>query len=139
MMTTRCWLQHAGLAALVALGGASAHAAEPRYGFRDLGDLGGSQSWAFGINKSGEVVGSSDTMGPRAERAFRWSGAGVRNLGALGGRSSNVYGINDAGEVVGAAEMADGGSHAFLWVQGSRRDLGTLGGRDSYAYGVNAA
>ena len=60
-------------------------------------------SYAFGINDAGQVVGRSFTAGG-AHHAFITGpdGMGMRDLGTLGGTDySDADGINDAGQVVG--------------------------------------
>lgn len=88
-------------------------------GMTDLGTLGGSDSYATGINDAGRVVGWSFTAGvdgPTYQHAFITGpdGKGMTDLGALGGSHSFAYGINDAGQVVGSFETAGGGTHAFI-------------------------
>ena len=106
----------------------------------DLGILGGSSSWATGINDAGQVVGYSTTAS-FDYHAFVWTASGgMRDLGTLGGAWSEATSINDAGHVTGYSYTASVDYHAFMWTPGgSMRDLGTLGGADSLATGINDA
>jgi probable HAF family extracellular repeat protein len=120
----------------------------------DLGSLGGSISFGWDVNASGQVTGNSDTTGDQATHAFLWKPTtpnGVtgtmHDLGTLGGSWSDGGGINDSGQVAGSSLIeGDEFDHAFLWTpttpggaSGTMLDLGTLGGSDSYGYNVNAA
>jgi probable HAF family extracellular repeat protein len=110
----------------------------PTYSVTDLGSLGGSSSYAYGINDSGQVVGYSLTAGNALDHAFLYSGGTMNDLGTLGGNFSYAYGINNSGQVVGVAATAGNAAyHAFLYSGGTMNDLGTLGGGASYAYGIN--
>jgi probable HAF family extracellular repeat protein len=85
-------------------------------GMTFLGTLGG-DSIPYGINETGQVVGTSDTRSGE-QHAFITgpNGVGMTDLSALGGWSSFGAGINDAGRVVGGYSVADGGplNHAFI-------------------------
>jgi probable HAF family extracellular repeat protein len=104
---------------------------------KDLGTLGGAESKAFGINRKGQVVGSSnvksDALG--STHTFLWDARrGMQDLGTLGGeaRDSEARCIDDSGRVVGLAWVLGLPvfSHAFLWEEGSgMKDLDTLGSR----------
>src|SRR3954453_11702891 len=68
----------------------------------DIGTLGGGysyDSYDYGINDLGQVVGDSTTASARAH-AFLWQNAKMRDLGTLSGHNSYAYGINDLGQVV---------------------------------------
>ena len=138
------------------------------YSITDLGTLGGTQSFAYGINNRGWVSGTSAVECNCTTRPFLWAGDALHDLGtgAAGG------GINDLGQVVGRSNGhpflwsresgllefgVDGGAgainnrteviggmgapvqHAFLWKDGRILDLGTLGGAGSGAIGLNDA
>ena len=95
---------------------------------RDLGSLPGwMNSYAYGINRRGAVIGSvsdtgDDTDGiERASHttAFFWRSGKMRSLGALpGSKNSTAFGINDSAEIVGTSD-----ARAFLWQQGRMLDL----------------
>jgi probable HAF family extracellular repeat protein len=105
-----------------------ASAATRHYTVRDLGTLGGSYSYGFGINAGGQVVGVSPTSTGQ-EHAFLYRNGTMTDLGTLeGGEASGARAINQSGDVAGNSGTADGTVHAVLWRQGVITDLGTLDG-----------
>jgi probable HAF family extracellular repeat protein len=104
-----------------------------------LPTLGGKHTQPFAINKSGQIVGASDTATPFVGHAFFWSKTtGMQDLGTFGGPDSVALAINDSGQVVGGADTPSSNERAFLWGEASGlQDLGTLGGTSSRASGIN--
>jgi probable HAF family extracellular repeat protein len=114
--------------------------AAPVYTFTDLGTLGGTYSYATGINDAGQVVGYSHTIGNAAYYATLWNKAIASNLGTLpGGAYSDARAINNAGDVAGYSYTVSGTHHATLWSGTTATDLGTLGGTHSYATAINTS
>jgi len=154
-----------GLLALVAVpAGTAAHAQDRTpagYAVTDLGTLGGANSFAYSINRAGQVTGGANTTGqndPIAQTAFLWAGGRLINLGTLGGSacvpacSSEGAAASASGTVAFLSETAnldpDGedfcefGTHrqclAVLWRGGARTVLPTLGGRNAEAFFINS-
>lgn len=130
-----------------------------RYTVIDLGTLGGTFSFATGINNKGLVNGFSTMPGDVDEHAFLWRDGALTDLGTFGGPNSGVsfWGrrANERGEVVGAAQtntpdpagedycqfINNSGFEnpapfqclPFVWQNGAMTPLTTLGGNGSAA------
>lgn len=118
----------------------------------DLGTLGGSHSWSFGINNSGRVVGLALNAIPdpysifdfvifgsstgTQTRAFLWQDGAMHDLGTLGGPDAWAGGINQRGQIAGQSYTNSTPNPStgfptldpFLWDKGKMQDLGSLGG-----------
>jgi probable HAF family extracellular repeat protein len=108
----------------------------PDYHVVDLGTLGGSYSYAQGVNNSGQVVGGSMTSS-NERHAFLYSNGLMHDLGTFGGNDSEANAINNSGQVVGCANIASGFGNAFLYQNGSLQHVGEYGNYSSHAYGIN--
>jgi probable HAF family extracellular repeat protein len=102
----------------------------------DLGTLGGPNSFAYGINNAGGVVGEADVSydvntGDRVTRAFRYtgtpgSGGAMISLGTLGGPNSVATAINNFGQIVGKSDINNNADTApFAYVNGAMVNLDT--------------
>jgi len=84
-----------------------------QYTIIDLGTLGGTASYGYHLNDSGQVVGRSQDASS-AEWAFLWTTAGgMQNLGNLGYSNSIAQGINNSGMAVGWC--GSGWEEAFVY------------------------
>ena len=105
-----------------------------QYTVTDLDTLGGMDSYAYGINDSGQVVGMVETQ---HRHAFLYSGGSTHDLGTPSGdHDSGATGINNSGQVVGWGNNG-GLTHAFLYSGSSMQDLGTGGRVEGAALGIN--
>jgi probable HAF family extracellular repeat protein len=131
----------------------------PHYRVTDLSTLGGTYSYAFGLNDAGQVAGGvcdPNQTGGAYQTAFLWTKqTGMQDLGTLGGfntvLNSAAGGPNARGEAALISEtfMADQngedfcgfGTHrqclAAIWKDGAMMALPSLGGDNSQAYWVN--
>lgn len=83
----------------------------------NLGTLGGSTSWAYGINDGGQIVGTAATSSG-TDHAFLYTNGMMTDLNSLIDPSSGwvlktASAINDNGQIVGWGEK-DGETRAFL-------------------------
>ncbi len=90
-----------------------------------LSTLGGTESYALGINATGQVTGWSTTASG-AEHAFLQSNDSMLDLGTLGGTASVGQGINASGEVTGYYSTPSNVTHAFIWSNEQMVDLNAL-------------
>ena len=116
--------------------------ARPRtYRYVDLGSLADPPSdhtsAAWGINRSGQIVGASETDVFGAGHAFLWQNGQLMDLGAIGGgtfAASAAFGINNHGHIVGQTTVSSSEPpHAFLYRDGVMNDVGTGFGRGSFS------
>src|SRR5215468_6111855 len=109
-------------------------------GMIDLGVLPpDNQSFGNGINRFGQVAGSSQAG---ANRAMVATAMGLIDLGTLSGGvddSSSAFDINDRGQVTGwSGSTSTVGTHAFVWTAAAgMRDIGTLGGNYTIGWSIN--
>lgn len=101
-----------------------------------MATLGGNDCRAFGMNESGDIVGSSFIAGNAKRNAFLFTGGLTINLGDLGGTNSEARDINASGSIVGWSDITGGGTRAFLRSNGVMVGIGSLGG-NSIAYAIN--
>jgi probable HAF family extracellular repeat protein len=113
---------------------------------KNLGTLGGPDSWAFFVNDRGQVVGlsypdsgtSSGCDTPGNNHVFVWENGQMQDIGTLGGSCSWPEGLSEQGRIVGWSNLSgDSITHPFLWERGTLKDLGTLGGSCGFATWVN--
>jgi probable HAF family extracellular repeat protein len=98
----------------------------------ELPTAGSMNTYGYGINDNGSVVGSLEGV-----HGFLYANGITSDLGTLGGQC-HAFGVNNANQVVGESEISvDGDFHAFVYSAGTMHDLGTLGGPLSQAYGIN--
>jgi probable HAF family extracellular repeat protein len=81
----------------------------------DLGTFGGTESWAWGLNNLGHVVGYAEEPNG-IYKGFFWDGDTMLKLDTLGGPASSAFAINDEGVITGWAQDPVGVTHAVLWV-----------------------
>ncbi len=104
----------------------------------DLGTLGGSESFAYGINDLGQVVGMSRTTGDSSTHAFLYRNGQMMDLYPLNSEGVQTVGpsrINDLGQIASGVMSAgvyspaiyDSSSHSISV-------LGSLGGVTSYGF-----
>lgn len=105
---------------------------------KDLGTLGGDQSFVFALNDAGQLAGAAEDLS-RHLHAFLYDDGAMKDLGTLGGDVSQAYSMNESGWVTGFALTKAGDSHAFVFDGKMMRDLGTLGGSSSGGAAINAS
>jgi probable HAF family extracellular repeat protein len=129
---------------LLAFATTAAFAELPKYTFKDLGTLGGDESYAYAINNKGQVVGrADDESGLKRAVIFDVNGQGNNiDLGTLDGGSGEswAYAINNNGQVVGHDYDEYGMDRAVLFDAtgaGNNISLGSLGGVTGGAQSIN--
>ena len=94
-----------------------------QYTLVQLGTFGGTNSFAYSVNNSGQVAGEANLPGDLSTHAFLYDNGSKIDLGALGGNLSKAYSLNDSGQLTGDAELPNLRFHAFLYSSGTMQDL----------------
>lgn len=106
----------------------------------DIGTLaGGGNSFGYGVNTSGTVVGEADDASGEFRPVIYANGA-LRDLSPGGVAFGQARAINDAGLIAGGGRLVGAEfAHALVYDGATVRDLGTLGGPASFAFAINDA
>jgi len=115
------------------------------------GSLGGTTSWAYDINNSGQVVGAvyNSAAHPFAQRAYLYGtgGSTATDLGTFGGNNGQAGAINNLGSISGMAEDFNSQNQSstyrlFTFAGGAMANLGinpSLGIGSRGVYDMNDA
>jgi probable HAF family extracellular repeat protein len=115
----------------------------------ELGNFGGSSSFAYGLSPQGEVVGVAETPEiysdtDHFQRPFLWMDGTLQDLGTLGGPLGGAVAINADRTIVGTCQPAHTDPRlgrlphrACVWENDTVRDLGDLGGPDAFALDID--
>jgi probable HAF family extracellular repeat protein len=135
--------QVANNSSLITAGKISSHpddgdATSHRYFVTNLGTLGGTESFAYALNGSGQVVGSSRTAGDVSTHSFLYTNGRMTDLFPLNSQSIQTVGptgINDSGQIASGL-IVDGVYSAALLdsTTGALTLLGSLGGVTSFGF-----
>jgi probable HAF family extracellular repeat protein len=114
---------------------------------RDLGTLGGPDTFAGSVNARGQVSGGSYTnsipsppFGLATIDPFLWENGRMIDVGTLGGNFGLPTAPNNRGQLAGSSDLAgDAAFHPFFWDRTTLTDLGTLGGTNGAANALNDA
>jgi probable HAF family extracellular repeat protein len=109
-----------------------------RYFLTDLGTLGGTESFAYGINDKGQVVGSSRLAGDTSTHAFLYGNGRMIDLYPLNSgeiQTVGPTGINNSGQIASGLVVGGVYSPAILDSKsGEITLLGSLGGVTSFGF-----
>jgi probable HAF family extracellular repeat protein len=94
-------------------------------------------SYGYGINALGHVVGLAYDATFTAPHAFFFDGSHAMDLGLFGGQGSSALAINDQDNIVGYYTDTNSLDRGFSYLRGTMTDLGTLGGGFSYPLALN--
>ena len=108
-------------------------------GMRDIGTLGGCNSYSMDVNNEGVIVGWSEKP-PESGigvSSFVYVNGAMTELRSIGRDSAAAQALNNRGEIVGNYTNASGDSRAFLFDGTKSLDLGSLGGSFVYVTDLN--
>jgi len=109
------------------------------YLLTDIGTLGGARSFAYGINDSGQVVGSSSIRGDALQHAFVYSNGKMTDLSPVNSQDLTTVGpvaINNAGHI--ATGLIENGIYVPVILDSTNNSLSLLGSlRGVTPYGFN--
>ena len=105
--------RHCGLAVLIFGLGLSGQA-RGQYAFTPIDLPGAKQTFAFGMNDTGQVVGSYNFGGSGPNHGFLLSDCQYSTIDVPGATTTEAFGINNASQIVGWYYDADGKLRGFV-------------------------
>ncbi|MBV8845636.1 MAG: hypothetical protein JO307_22755 [Bryobacterales bacterium] len=120
--------------AMVVFCGTETAFANPIYSFTTIDVPGASETFAGGINNSGQIVGSFNVFGTLMTHGFLDINGSFTTIdfpGATG--ATNAYGINNTGQIVGVFSGTGGLAQGFLDTGGSFKQYRCPRGNSHYS------
>jgi len=106
--------------------------------FKDIVYPGAKASAAYGINKSGLIVGiHCDDVNCNVFHGFSLQGQTFTSLDFPGGVNTNPSSVNNAGDIVGYYQTSDFALHGFMLHQGVYTSIDVPGANETIAFGIN--
>ena len=106
-----------------------------------LPHFGNEHTFASGINKFGQVVGSSEYPpqdGKRQMHAFSWHNDVMTDIGTLpGDAESEATAVNDLGQIIGRSNAPDGSPESFVYVKSTMYPLPRCAGNRVITEAIN--
>ncbi|HTR35132.1 MAG TPA: hypothetical protein VMH80_04480 [Bryobacteraceae bacterium] len=103
--------------------------------FTPIDISGAYDSYAMGINSSGQVVGwFRDSSGTHE---FLDLNGSITVIGAPNAISTQAFGVNNLGEIVGSYQTADFELHGFIYDGSTFQTVDVPGAQLTYFYGIN--
>ena len=113
----------------------------PSFSIREIGTLGGSESFAYAINNNGDAVGSSRMTGDLSTHSFVYRRGGLTDLFPLNSEgilTVGPTGINDQGVIASGVIGADGVYYPAIHDGTGITILGSLGAPTWYQFSGTA-
>ena len=95
-----------------------------------------SGSAAYGINNSGQVVGTG-YLNSSSFHAFLYSNGKMTDLGPRGAYQATAVAINNSGQIIGGYSLNSGAAGAFLYSNGKMTTLPAPAGASASGFAIN--
>lgn len=121
----------------VAILASASLAAGQQFKYASISIPGSTETFVYGVNDFGTVVGYYTADGGTVEHAFMKAAGKVTNLDFPGAEDTFSYAVNNSGEIAGQYLDVDGSLHAFQYDNGAYTNIDPPGAKEAAASAIN--